>query len=40
VRAIDYVTGGYIPGAPAIASDPEDEEVGVAGMDGTVAAGA
>ena len=38
VRAIDYVTGGYVPGAPAIAADPEDEEVGVAGMDGATAA--
>ncbi len=40
VRAIDYVTGGYVPGAPAIAADPEDEEVGVAGMGGAAAAGA
>ncbi|QUT04505.1 hypothetical protein KFK14_15800 [Sphingobium phenoxybenzoativorans] len=40
VRAIDYVTGGYVPGAPAIAADPEDEEVGVAGMHGAAAAGA
>jgi putative ATP-dependent endonuclease of OLD family len=39
VRAIDYVTGGYVPGAPAFPADPadaeeegdEDCEVGVAG---------
>ena len=36
VRAIDYVTGGYIPGAPAIAPKPEaeDDESGSAGMEG------
>jgi putative ATP-dependent endonuclease of OLD family len=39
VRAIDYVTGGYVPGAPAIAPKPEadDEEIGVAGMEGAAA---
>jgi putative ATP-dependent endonuclease of OLD family len=39
VRAIDYVTGGYVPGAPAIAPEPEaeDEEIGVAGMEGAAA---
>jgi len=32
VRAIDYVTGGYVPGAPVIAPEPEaeEEEIGVA----------
>ena len=40
VHAIDYVTGGYVPGAPAIALEPEaeDEEIGVAGMEGAAAA--
>jgi putative ATP-dependent endonuclease of OLD family len=38
VRAIDYVTGGYVPGQPAIAAYPEDEDVGVVGMDGAAAA--
>jgi len=38
VRAIDYVTGGYVPGAPAFPADAadaehEDGEVGVAGDD-------
>lgn len=39
VRAIDYVTGGYVPGAPVIAAEPEaeDEDIGVAGMDGAAA---
>ena len=34
-RAIDYVTGGYVPGAPAITPEPdaEDEDVGDAGME-------
>ncbi len=34
VRAIDYVTGGYVAGAPAIPNDPTDEnkDVGVAGF--------
>lgn len=34
VRAIDYVTGGYVAGAPAIPNDPadENEDVGVAGF--------
>lgn len=31
VRAIDYVTGGYIPGLPAVVADPE-AEAGVAIM--------
>lgn len=26
VRAIEYVTGGYIPGTPAFTPDPEDED--------------
>ncbi len=36
VRAIDYVTGGYVPGAPAVAPEPdaEDEEIGGAGTKG------
>ena len=36
VRAIDYVTGGYVPGAPAIAPKPEaeDDESGGADMEG------
>lgn len=36
VRAIEYVTGGYAPGAPAIPDDTadEDEEVGVPGCTG------
>lgn len=36
VRAIDYVTGGYAPGAPAIPDNPADEgeEVGVPGFAG------
>nr|WP_283949797.1 AAA family ATPase [Limobrevibacterium gyesilva] len=40
VRAIDYVTGGYAPGAPPVAEDldPEGSEVGVAGMDDAAAA--
>jgi len=33
VRAIDYVTGGYVPGEPAIVPDPEAEEFGVAGIE-------
>ena len=39
VRAIDYVTGGYVPGAPVIAPEPEaeEEEIGVAGMEGAAA---
>lgn len=39
VRAIDYVTGGYVPGAPAIVPEPEveDEETGGAGMEGAAA---
>lgn len=40
VRAIDYVTGGYVSGSPAMAADPEDEKVGVAEMNGSAAAGA
>lgn len=36
VRAIDYVTGGYIPGTPAIAPEPdaEGEAIGFAGVEG------
>jgi putative ATP-dependent endonuclease of OLD family len=35
VRAIDYVTGGYIPGAPVITEpEAEDEDIGVVGPDG------
>lgn len=36
VRAIDYVTGGYVPGAPVTAPEPdaEHEEIGAAGMEG------
>lgn len=36
VRAIEYVTGGYVPGAPVIAAEPkaEDEDIAVAGADG------
>ncbi len=36
VRAIDYVTGGYVPGAPAIAPEPhaKGEEITGAGMEG------
>ena len=39
VRAIDYVTGGYVPGAPATAPEPdaEGEEIGGAGMEGAAA---
>lgn len=37
VRAIDYVTGGYIPGEPAIAPEPEAEEIAVAGIDDAAA---
>lgn len=39
VRAIDYVTGGYVPGAPMIAPEPdaEGEDIGSAGMEGTAA---
>ncbi|MEO7692110.1 MAG: ATP-binding protein [Sphingomonas sp.] len=39
VRAIDYVTGGYVPGAPAIVPEleAEDEEIGGAGMEGAAA---
>ena len=39
VRAIDYVTGGYVPGAPATGPEPdsEDEEIGAAGMEGAAA---
>lgn len=38
VRAIDYVTGGYVPGAPMIAElEAEDDEIGVAGLDGAAA---
>jgi putative ATP-dependent endonuclease of OLD family len=39
VRAIDYVTGGYVPGAPAAAPEPdaEDEAIGAAGMEGAAA---
>lgn len=34
VRAIDYVTGGYVPGEPAIAAEPEAEvnDIEVAGI--------
>lgn len=40
VRAIDYVTGGYVPGAPATVAEPEAEndEVAVAGAHGATAA--
>lgn len=40
VRAIDYVTGGYVPGSPATVAEPEaeDEEVAVAGDHGAAAA--
>ena len=40
VRAIDYVTGGYSPGATPVAEDlaPEGSEVGVVGMDDVAAA--
>jgi len=36
VRAIDYVTGGYVPGAPAVApeTDADDEEIWGAGPEG------
>ncbi len=37
VRAIDYVTGGYVPGTPAIEPDAEDEEIEAAGMEGAAA---
>ncbi|MCH8684467.1 ATP-dependent nuclease [Pedomonas mirosovicensis] len=39
VRAIDYVTGGYIPGVPVIAEpEAEDEDTGVVGSDGAAVA--
>ena len=40
VRAIEYVTGGYIPGSPVIAAAPEaeDEEIGGVEIDGAGAA--
>nr|WP_315225402.1 AAA family ATPase [uncultured Albidiferax sp.] len=38
VRAIDYVTGGYVPGEPAIAPEPDAAEIGVAEVDGVAAA--
>jgi putative ATP-dependent endonuclease of OLD family len=36
LRAIDYVTGGYVPGAPAIVPEPEveDEKIWGAGTEG------
>lgn len=39
VRAIDYVTGGYVSGKPERAPEPEveDEEIGVPGMNGAAA---
>jgi len=37
VRAIDYVTGGYLPGKPEFAVEPEVEEVEIGGMDGAAA---
>lgn len=39
VRAIDYVTGGYVPGAPVIPAEPEaeEEESGGAGIDDAAA---
>lgn len=38
VRAIDYVTGDYVPGAPMIAEpEAEDGEIGVAGLDDAAA---
>lgn len=42
VHAIDYVTGGYIPGAPAVAPEPdaEDAEIAVGGTEGVAAVGA
>lgn len=42
VCAIDYVTGGYAPGAPAIPDDPadEDDEVGATWFAGTAVEGA
>lgn len=38
VRAIDYVTGGYVPGEPAIAPEPEAAEIGAAEVDGVAVA--
>ncbi|MNN09502.1 hypothetical protein D3C81_1223860 [compost metagenome] len=36
VKAIDYVTGGYVPGAPVVPADQEDEsEKEVIGLAGT-----
>lgn len=32
VRAIDYVTGGYVPGAPVIAAEPEVEDEDFGGV--------
>jgi putative ATP-dependent endonuclease of OLD family len=44
VGAIDYVTGGYVPGQPAVAPDPEGEaghgEVGIASLGGAAPAAA
>ncbi|MCY1355844.1 hypothetical protein D9M69_422810 [compost metagenome] len=39
VRAIDYVTGSYVPGKPAITPDPDAEAGGggLAGIDGVAA---
>ncbi len=37
VRAIDYVTGGYAPGAPPVVADDPDAEDGEVGVDGVAA---